>query len=213
MSRFSFISSHHNTTLSQAFIESFKHSLANLLGAGQLGYLTQLMLSWPASVRVVCPPLLLVLLLFGHEGPMWVVPSSPPGMCTQLDVWPWVFSTMGAAPGCTWVSVCLCIQGGVDAASHPHYQVYLLTDTHIQNTTRLFVCASMFFFFLLFPFRRCLFLYVFFLTGAAVYQLVLRHLMVSVSQRFPSQCCSKGVIIVGVSLCIIVGSLSYNIQY
>lgn len=150
MSRFSFISSHHNTTLSQAFIESFKHSLANLLGAGQLGYLTQLMLSWPASVRVVCPPLLLVLLLFGHEGPMWVVPSSPPGMCTQLDVWPWVFSTMGAAPGCTWVSVCLCIQGGVDAASHPHYQVYLLTDTHIQNTTRLFVCASMVFFFFYF---------------------------------------------------------------
>lgn len=116
------------------------------------------MLSWPASVRVVCPPLLLVPLLFGHEGPMWVVPSSPAGMCTQLSS-RCVASGLQYYGGCTlvtWVSVCLCILGGVDAASHPHYQVYLLTDTHIQNTTRLFVCASMFFF-LLFPFRRCLF--------------------------------------------------------
>lgn len=178
------------------------------------------MLSWPASVRVVCPTLLLVPLLFGHEGPMWVVPSSPAGMCTQLSS-RCVASGLQYYGGCTlvtWVSVCLCILGGVDAASHPHYQVYLLTDTHIQNTTRLFVCASMFFFSFisfqaLFVFCMCFFLQVQQLETYWVFQLVLCPFIVSVSQRFPSHYRSKGVIIVGFSLCIIVGSLSYNIRY
>lgn len=103
MSRFSFISSQH-ITLAQAFFESFKHSLANLLGAGWLSgtwgpdlglcWVGQPLSEWSAhhcfwfscSLAMRAPSGSSLLLLLGCA-------------CScHRDVWPRVFRTMGAAP-------------------------------------------------------------------------------------------------------------------
>lgn len=221
MSRFSFISSQH-ITLAQAFFESFKHSLANLLGAGWLSgtwgpdlglcWVGQPLSEWSAhhcfwfscSLAMRAPSGSSLLLLLGCA-------------CScHRDVWPRVFRTMGAAPWSpgslsasvfweVWMQLLTLI-----TKYSEQNKMFLLCSAGHQP---LFVSASIFFF-LLFPFRRGLFFVCYFLQVQQletywVFQLVLCPFIVSVSQRFPSHCPSKGIIIVGFSLCIIVGSLSF----
>lgn len=173
------------------------------------------MLSWPASVRVVCPPLLLVPLLFGHEGPMWV-PSWMHAVVIEMCglgssvLW-------GLHPG--HLGLCLPLYSGRCGCSFSPSLPSIFVDRHTHSEHNKIVCLCIYVFFsfisfqALFVFCMCFFLQVQQLETYWVFQLVLCPFIVSVSQRFPSHCRSKGVIIVGFSLCIIVGSLSYNIRY
>lgn len=117
------------------------------------------------------------------------------------------------------LGLCLPLYSGRCGCSFSPSLPSIFVDRHTHSEHNKIVCLCIYVFFsfisfqVLFVFCMCFFLQVQQLETYWVFQLVLCPFIVSVSQRFPSHCRSKGVIIVGFSLCIIVGSLSYNIRY